>query len=115
MSAIAILNRHGNRRHLLAVSADPRAQAASRPEARWSPLVLRIAVAADATPLRRLAHMDSARPLCGQTLLAEQGGSVIAALSLDDGRVIADPFLASAGAVGLLRLRAAQLRDALAA
>jgi hypothetical protein len=53
--------------------------------------------------------MDSARSLSGQTLLAEQGGSVVAALSLADGAVIADPFVASADAVEMLRVRAAQL------
>ena len=108
MSAIAT-NRQRNARHLLVVPPTAR-QTAPRPQpGRWAALVIRLAVQADETKLRRLAHMDSARPLSGRTLLAEQGGSVIAALSLDDGSAIADPFVASADAVAMLRVRAAQL------
>ena len=102
-------SRTDRRRHLLVVRTPATRTAEPRPGAHWSPLVIRLAVAADDSPLRRLAHMDSTRPLSGQALLAEQGGSVIAALSLDDGAAIADPFVASADAVTLLRLRAAQL------
>jgi hypothetical protein len=110
MSAIATKHRRGNlRRHLLVVPAASATHAKPRPEPRWSALVIRLAVAADETQLRRLAHLDSARPLSGQSLLAEQGGSVVAALSLDDGAVIADPFVASADAAAMLRVRAAQL------
>jgi hypothetical protein len=106
-------DRH-DRRHLQPLPSEP-ATPGSALERRWSPLVIRLAVAADAGSLRRLAHMDSARPLSGQALLAEQDGSVIAALSLRDGAAIADPFVASAEAVAMLRLRAMQLRDSSAA
>jgi hypothetical protein len=110
MTAIATNHRLNNRsRHLLAVPAASPVSTAPRLQPRWSPLVIRLAVASDETELRRLAHMDSARPLSGQALLAEQGGSVIAALSLDDGTAIADPFVASADAVAMLRVRAEQL------
>lgn len=111
MTAIATSQRRRARRnHLLAVpSAPPKTGPAAEP--RWSPLVIRLAVAGDAAALARLAHMDSARPLSGQALLAEQNGSVIAALSLHGGAVIADPFVATADAVAILRLRGAQLRD----
>lgn len=110
MTAIATNHRLSNpSRHLLVVPAASPVSTTPRPQPRWSPLVIRLAVASDETKLRRLAHMDSARPLSGQTLLAEQGGSVIAALSLDDGTAIADPFVASADAVAMLRLRAEQL------
>ncbi len=109
MTAIATPHRSIRRRHLLVVPGTATSSAESRLAARWSALVIRLAVAADETKLRRLAHLDSARPLSGQTLLAEQGGSVVAALSLDDGAVIADPFTASADAVAMLRVRSAQL------
>ena len=110
MTAIATNHRLSNRsRHLLVVPAASPVSATPRLQPRWSPLVIRLAVASDETELRRLAHMDSARPLSGQALLAEQGGSVIAALSLDDGTAIADPFVASADAVAMLRVRAEQL------
>jgi hypothetical protein len=110
MTAIATNHRLTKRsRHLLVVPPASPVRTAPRPQPRWSPLVIRLAVTADETELRRLAHMDSARPLSGQVLLAEQGGSVIAALSLDDGTAIADPFVASADAVAMLRVRAEQL------
>ena len=115
MTAIATNHRRSNRRrHLLAVPAAASVLTGPGPERRWSALVIRLAVSADETQLRRLAHMDSARPLSGQALLAEQGGSVIAALSLDDGALIADPFVASADSVALLRVRAAQLSNSAA-
>ena len=109
MSAIATLKNSSSRRHLLVVPATAVVADAPVSEPRWSALVIRLGVQADETRLRRLAHMDSARPLSGQTLIAEQGGSVVAALSLDDGAAIADPFVASADAVAMLRVRAAQL------
>jgi hypothetical protein len=109
MSAIATRNRRRNGRHLLVVPPAATQTASPAEPAHWSALVIRLAVSADETRLRRLAHMDSARPLSGRTLLAEQGGSVIAALSLDDGVAIADPFVTSADAVAMLRVRAAQL------
>jgi hypothetical protein len=115
MTAIATHRRRSNlRRHLLVVPAAPATHTEARPEPRWSALVIRLAVAADEAKLRRLAHLDSARPLSGQALIAEQGGSVVAALSLDDGAVIADPFVASADAAAMLRVRAAQLSNSTA-
>ena len=71
-----------------------------------SPLVLRPATTADASVLERLAALDSARPLTGEVMLAQAGGDVRAALSLETGRVIADPFYPSAELVELLRAAA---------
>ena len=68
-----------------------------------SPLTLRSSTAADAASLERLAALDSARPLTGEVMLAHAGGEVRAALSLDTGRVVADPFYPSAELVELLR------------
>ncbi len=68
-----------------------------------SPLVLRPAAAVDSADLERLAALDSARPLTGEVMLAYAGGEVRAALSLDSGRSIADPFWRSAELVRLLR------------
>jgi hypothetical protein len=82
---------------------------------RWSPVVIRLAVTADEDSLRRLALLDSARPLAGQKLLAEHGGTLVAAVSIDDGSVIADPFRTTADTVELLRIRATQLERIAAA
>ena len=68
-----------------------------------SPLVLRPATSVDTAALERLAALDSARPLTGEVMLAHAGGDVRAALSLESGRVVADPFYPSAELVELLR------------
>lgn len=72
-------------------------------------LRVRPAGPADTAALRRLAQLDSARPLRGDALLAETGGRLVGAVELESGRAVADPFLPSANAVALLRLRARQL------
>lgn len=55
--------------------------------------------------VRRLAALDDAPELQGDVLLALVNGEPVAALSLGDGRVVADPFRFTEEAVGLLRLR----------
>ena len=75
-------------------------------------VVIRRARDADLPLLRDLADLDSARPLSGVVLVAFSEGRPSAALSLDDGRTIADPFRVTAPSVELLRLRAEQLRAA---
>lgn len=97
------------RNHLVAVP-NREAERGSRAEPLWTPIVLRRGVAADAKALLRLAALDSARPLTGETLVAEQAGSLVAAVSLSDGTVIADPFRPTAGIVELLRVRLDQLQ-----
>jgi hypothetical protein len=72
-------------------------------------LTIRAALADDARALRRLAELDSAVPLAGRALLAELDGVPVAAVALESGSVVADPFQHSAAAVRLLRLRRYQL------
>ena len=68
-----------------------------------TPLVIRPATPVDADQLQRLAALDSAEPLTGEVVLAYAGGDVRAALSVDTGRAVADPFWRSAELVDLLR------------
>jgi hypothetical protein len=75
-------------------------------------VVIRAARDADLAALHDLAELDSAVPLTGDVLVAIVDGRPWAAIGVDDGRVIADPFRASGAAVELLRLRVAQLRTA---
>ena len=84
---------------------------AQRPQLKplWSPLVIRLATAGDLRALERLAELDSRPAPTGTTLIAEQGGSLVAAVSLHDGDQIADPFVPSADVTELLRVRARQL------
>jgi hypothetical protein len=72
-------------------------------------VTLRYAAAADTERLRHLAELDSARAPAGPTLVAEIDGRIRAALPLDGGAPIADPFHRGAELVELLRLRATQL------
>jgi hypothetical protein len=69
-------------------------------------LTIRRADAADAGALVRLAGLDSASPPTGEALLAEVGDELWAAVELDTGVAIADPFRPSGDLVDLLRLRA---------
>lgn len=55
---------------------------------------------------RKLAYLDSQRPLTGPALLGEIDGRPAAAISLEDGRVVADPFQHTAHLVAQLRMRA---------
>ena len=71
-------------------------------------LTIRPATQADAVALHRLAALDSASPPTGETLVAEVGGELWAALDLDTGVAIADPFRPSGELVGLLRFHAAR-------
>jgi hypothetical protein len=54
--------------------------------------VIRLATEKDAHALRRLGELDSQPPLAGRALIGEIDGTPTAALSLDDGRVTANPF-----------------------
>jgi hypothetical protein len=72
-------------------------------------VTLRFACFDDAPDLLRLAQLDSAQPVSEPILVGEVSGRMVAALSLADGRAIADPFVLSAGVVELLRARARQL------
>jgi hypothetical protein len=75
-------------------------------------VVIRQASAGDSGRLQRLAILDSAPQPHGPMLVAEREGMLVAALPLGGGRPIADPFEPTAGVVGLLELRRAQLRPA---
>ena len=66
-------------------------------------LTIRSAHAADAAPLARLAALDSSDVPNGELLIAELDGRLVAALSIDTGAVIADPFEHTAAIVESLR------------
>jgi hypothetical protein len=70
---------------------------------------LRLARGDEAGAVRRLADLDDAQDLDGQVLLAVVEGEAIAALSLADRRVVANPFVRTQHAVTLLRMRADHL------
>ncbi len=72
-------------------------------------LTIRRATAADEFAVRRLSALDSAFPPTGDVLLAEMSDELWAALSVDTGHAVADPFRPSGDLVDLLRFRAERL------
>ena len=67
-------------------------------------ITIRQATSADAFTLRRLAALDDRPALHGEVLVAELAGDVRAALSLENGRAIANPFAPTAELVEMLRM-----------
>jgi hypothetical protein len=74
-------------------------------------LSLRHATPADSGAVAYLSELDEAERLTGSVLLAFDGERPVAAMSLDDGRTVADPFTRTANVVDLLRVRARQERS----
>jgi hypothetical protein len=72
-------------------------------------VTLRRYSAEDHGPLARLVALDSSKPPHQPMVVAEVGGELRAALSLNDGSLVADPFHLTEGAAGLLRAYARQL------
>ena len=99
---VADLHRVAEQRR--SIRSAPRPNAA---ESTSSPAVeLRLAGPDDGRVVEHLAALDDARVLEGQVLLALIDAEAVAALSLRDGRVVANPFVRTEAAVALLRLRA---------
>ena len=74
-------------------------------------IVLRMAQEHESHVVRALAELDDARALDGPVLLAFIDGQAVAALSLRDDRVVANPFVFTEKAVSLLRLAAGHRED----
>jgi hypothetical protein len=74
---------------------------------RANTIEIRPAHPADELALTRLGQLDSARVPPTPLLLAIEGGELRAAISLDTGAAIADPFVPTERLVGLLRTHAA--------
>jgi hypothetical protein len=81
----------------------------AEPEAPAVAIELRLARTDETQVLHRLAQLDDAPDLDGEALLALIDGEPIAALSLSDRRVIANPFVRTEHAVTLLRIQADHL------
>ena len=70
---------------------------------------LRLCRVDDDPALERLALLEGRPAPAGRYVVAQVDGSVVAAMSLVSGAMLADPFAATAHLIPLLRLRAAQL------
>jgi hypothetical protein len=91
---------------------DPTTGAERAPHGGGAPLRIRWATPDDAVTLGRLAKLDSSRPPRGVVLLAEVGDQPWAAISLDDGHLVADPFRPSGELAFTLAQRARALKRA---
>ena len=74
--------------------------------------MIRFARPRDAGAIRDLEALDSRVLGDGPRLVAEHDGIVVAAISVADDKVAADPFECTINSVALLRVRARQLRTA---
>jgi hypothetical protein len=72
-------------------------------------VTLRHYSAEDHGPLARLAALDCSKPPAQPVVVAEVEGELRAALSLNDGSLVADPFHLTGGVADLLRAYARQL------
>jgi hypothetical protein len=70
-----------------------------------APIVIRPAAPTDGLALERLAQLDSTRSPAGDVLVAERAGALVAAVGLESGTVIADPFQRTADVTAMLALR----------
>ena len=73
-------------------------------------LIIRTAVSSDRDALDRLAALDEAVRPAGDLVVATIDGELAAAVSIDNGEAIADPFRRTADAVALLRAHARRQR-----
>jgi hypothetical protein len=76
------------------------------------PATIRLAADSDLPAITRLAELDSARVPRGRVLIAEIGGNVVAAISLESRALFADPFVSTADVVKVLRAEAAAMETA---
>ena len=72
--------------------------------------MIRQATPNDQGVLERLAALDGQKPLSGRALIGEIDGVPAAAVSLADGRVVADPFQSTAQLLPVLMMRRRSLQ-----
>jgi hypothetical protein len=72
---------------------------------------IRFATASDADTLNSLAERDAQDPLVGRVIIGHLDGTAAAALSLHDGRVIADSSRPTDRVVAALRMRAGAIHS----
>jgi hypothetical protein len=74
------------------------------------PITIRHSTDGDRARVLRLADLDDRPAPVGDTLLAEVDGRLWAAVGVDDGSAVADPFRPAGDIVMLLHIRAEQER-----
>jgi hypothetical protein len=82
------------------------------PEVTMNSLTIRLATPFDGGALRRLSELDSSSMPENPVLVAEIGGELWAAISLEDWQTVADPFRPTGELQFLLLERARQIQRA---
>ena len=85
------------------------ARAAVSVTVRSESVSIRVATRSDRAALAALAALDGVLPPIGDALVAEVGGTILAALPLGGGNSFADPFRHTTDLVALLEARAKQI------
>jgi hypothetical protein len=74
------------------------------------PITIRHSVDGDRQRVLELSQLDARPAPTGDLLVAEVGGKLWAAVAIDDGAAVSDPFQPSGEVVWLLQMRAEQER-----
>ncbi len=80
----------------------------------FAPVTVRWEAPGDHDAVHELEELSGAPILQGTLLVAEQAERIVAAVALESGRVVADPFVPTADVQALLAFRAEQVRPYLA-
>ena len=96
-------------RELRRAGAVARLRAATPHASHEAEVLIRDARPADDLALQALAVLDGAEFPLGRVIVAEVGGSIVAALPLDGSGPFSDPFRRTADLVALLEARAKQV------
>jgi hypothetical protein len=78
----------------------------------YDSVAVRVARPEDDAAIRRIAALDGKKAPAGRVLVAEADREVIAALGIEGGHAVADPFRWTSDVVALMEMRAEQLAAA---
>jgi hypothetical protein len=81
----------------------------------FAPVTVRWEAPGDHDAIHELEELSGAPILQGTLLVAEREDRIVAAIALESGRVVTDPFVPTADVQALLTFRAEQVRPYLAA
>jgi hypothetical protein len=78
----------------------------------YESVAVRLARPEDESAIHRVASLDGKKAPAGRVLVAEADSEIIAALAIDGGNAVADPFRWTSDVVALMEMRAEQLAAA---
>lgn len=81
----------------------------------FAPVTVRWEAPGDHDTIHELEELSGAPVLQGTLLIAERADRIVAAIALESGSIVADPFVPTADVQALLAFRAEQVRPYLAA